>query len=61
MDVPHQQFHVTKFTTWWYLDKSFCIYGWLIKSREEDLSTRDDGVITYWRGLKHKCNLLLVL
>lgn len=46
MDVPHQQFHVTKFTTRWYLDKSFCIYGWLIKRRDEDLATRDDGVIT---------------
>lgn len=61
MAVPHQQFHVIEFTARSYLDKSFRIYGWLIKSCEEDLSTRDDGVITYWYGFKHKCNLLLTL
>jgi len=47
MDIPHQQFHVTKFITWCYLDKSFCIYGWLIKRWDEELAVRDDGVITW--------------
>lgn len=57
MDVPHQQLHVTKFTTWWYLNESFCIYGWLIKRRDEALVTRDDGVITL-RGMVLSINAI---